>query len=264
MNDELNPGHAAEPHGSLRLAVGTGRPPQPPQSSSAERPAIQPSSPAPTQRDWADGGHLLDYLKVLHKRRWTATTAFLLVVGGIMLYTFTATPIYEARTRLLIEADNPNIISFKEVIDEQGAKADYYQTQYNILQSRILAHKTLDALQLWDNPYLQPGRGPGFFARLLGDARDQHSPRLAASSGESPEQSRAIDRFLANLTVSPIRNSRLVDIRFRLPDPELATRVVNALAKNYIQQNLEYRFVASKEASDWLGERLDENRKQFE
>ncbi len=266
MNDELNPGQTPEPHGSLRLAVGTGRPPQQAQPSAPQRPAVQPSSPAPTPQDWTDGGHLLDYLKVLHKRRWTAATAFLLVVGGIMLYTFTATPIYETRTRLLIEADNPNIISFKEVIDEQGAKADYYQTQYNILQSRILAHKTLDELHLWDNPYLgQSATGPGFFARLLGDhPRDQPSARPAAAGGESPEQSRAIDRFLANLTVSPIRNSRLVDIRFRLPDPELATQVVNALAKNYIEQNLEYRFVASKEASDWLGERLDENRKQVE
>ena len=266
MNDELNPGQAAEPHGSLRLAVGTGRPPQSAQPPAPERPAVQPSSPAPTQRDWTDGGHLLDYLKVLHKRRWTAATAFLLVVGGIMLYTFTATPIYETRTRLLIESDNPNIISFKEVIDEQGAKADYYQTQYNILQSRILAHKTIAELNLWDNPYLgQPATGSGFFARLLGDRpRDEHSPHPAASDGETPEQSRAIDRFLANLTVSPIRNSRLVDIRFRLPDAELATRVVNALAKKYIEQNLEYRFVASKEASDWLKDRLEENRKQVE
>src|SRR5262249_61814215 len=81
---------------------------------------------------------------------------------------------------------------------------------------------------------------------------------------DSPYQSGEIDRFLEDLTVSTIRNSRLVDIRFRLPDPELATRVVNALAKNYIEQNLEYRFVASKEASDWLRERLDENRKQVE
>ena len=152
MTDELNPGQTPEPHGSLRLAVGTGRPAQEAQPSAPPRPAVQASAPAPMPRGSTDGGHLLDYLKVLHKRRWTAATAFLLVVGGIMLYTFTATPIYESRTRLLIEADNPNIISFKEVIDEQGAKADYYQTQYNILQSRILAHKTLDELHLWDNP----------------------------------------------------------------------------------------------------------------
>jgi polysaccharide biosynthesis transport protein len=55
-----------------------------------------------------------------------------------------------------------------------------------------------------------------------------------------------------------------VDVKFRLPDPALAARVVNALARNYIEQNLEYKFVASKEASDWLGERLSEQRRQVE
>src|ERR1700722_7406440 len=59
--------------------------------------------------------HLMDYVRVLHKRRWTAITAFLLVVVGVTVYTFTAIPIFEARSRLLIEADNPNVVSFKEV-----------------------------------------------------------------------------------------------------------------------------------------------------
>jgi capsular exopolysaccharide synthesis family protein len=36
------------------------------------------------------------------------------------------------------------------------------------------------------------------------------------------------------------------------------------LAKNYIEQNLEYKFMASKEASDWLGDRLAEQRKAVE
>src|SRR6202521_3975162 len=83
--------------------------------------------------------HLMDYVRVLHKRRWTAITAFLLIVVSVTVYTFTATPIFEARTRLLIEADNPNVVSFKEVINEEQAKADYYQTQYSLLQSRALA-----------------------------------------------------------------------------------------------------------------------------
>ena len=42
--------------------------------------------------------HLLDYVKVLYKRRWTAVTAFLLVFVSRDVYTFTATPIYEARS----------------------------------------------------------------------------------------------------------------------------------------------------------------------
>ena len=210
----------------------------------------------------SDGGHLLDYLGVLHKRRWTAGTAFLLVLVSVTTYTFTVTPIYEAKTRLLIEADGPNVINFTEVIDEQRTKADYYQTQYNILQSRLLARKTIESLKLWDSSYLGGDLHTGFLATLLGYGTTP--PKNGQNVGETLEQSRAVDRFLDNLTVSPIRNSRLVDLKYRLPDPELAMRVVNAIAKNYIEQNLEYKFLASKEASDWLGERLTEQRRQVE
>ena len=96
--------------------------------------------------------HLIDYVKVLYKRRWTAFTAFALVAGAITVYTFTATPIYEARTRLLLEAEQQNVVNFKQVVDEDQTKADYYQTQYNVLQSRALARRTLDGLRLWNTP----------------------------------------------------------------------------------------------------------------
>ncbi|MFO7533039.1 MAG: Wzz/FepE/Etk N-terminal domain-containing protein, partial [Candidatus Limnocylindrales bacterium] len=259
MSDELNLGSEPDVPHALRLAA-PGRAPQPPAPAAAE------AAPSAAGEKASDTGHLVDYLKILHKRRWTAATAFLVVFIGAMLYTFTVTPIYEAKTRLLIESDNPNIVSFAEVIDEQGAKADYYHTQYNILQSRNLARKTLDGLDLWGNPHLgQAPAKPGLFSGLFGSgAEPKLAERGTAGSPETVEQSRAIDRFLANLTVSPIRNSRLVDLRFRSADPELATRVVNALARNYIEQNLEYRFVASKEASDWLSERLSEHRKEVE
>ncbi|HXW04259.1 MAG TPA: polysaccharide biosynthesis tyrosine autokinase [Vicinamibacterales bacterium] len=244
--------------------MGPGGPPQLRLAPTPRRPEPAGAPPAA-----ADGGpvargvevHLLDYVKILYKRRWTAATTFLIVVVGVMMYTFTVTPVYEARTRLLIESDNPNIVSFKEVIDEQGAKADYYQTQYNILQSRGLARKTLDALNLWESPHFGGGaRKGGFFGSLFGSG----SGAATQAANETLAQSRAIDRFLASLTVSPIRNSRLVDVRFRLSDPDLATQIANALVRNYIEQNLEYRFVASKEASDWLGERLAEHRKEVE
>src|SRR3954451_4807498 len=94
--------------------------------------------------------HLTDYVKVLYKRRWTAITAFLLVVGSVTVYTFTAIPVFEAKTRLLIETEERNVVNFKQVVDEDQTKADYYQTQYNILQRRVLARRTLQQLRLWD------------------------------------------------------------------------------------------------------------------
>jgi polysaccharide biosynthesis transport protein len=221
--------------------------------------------------------HLMDYVRVLHKRRWTAITAFLVVVVIVTVYTFTATPIFEARTRLLIEADNPNVVSFKEVINEEQAKADYYQTQYSLLQSRALARKTVESLKLWDRPPFAPAAKDSSFSmtgaiagaayavmRTFRFAEPEKATGDATPADETAAQSRAIDVFLSNLTISPIRNSRLVDIKFQLPDADVVPAVVNALARNYIEQNLEYKFLASKEAGDWLGDRLGEQRKQVE
>ena len=47
---------------------------------------------------------LLDYLRVLYKRRWLVLAASVVVVVGTGLYTFTTVPVYQAKSRLLIEA----------------------------------------------------------------------------------------------------------------------------------------------------------------
>lgn len=219
--------------------------------------------------------HLMDYVRVLYKRRYLAMAVFLVVFGSVAAHTFTATPIYEARTRLLIESDAPQVVSFQEVINEQQQRADYYQTQYNVLQSRSLARRTIDDLKLWEHPQFagNPNAKPGFVAGvvgwvtgLFGGGEDEGDLADNAIPGadETMAQSGIIDSFLGGLSVTPLRNSRLVDVKFRSPDPALAAQIVNAVAAGYIQQNLEYKFLASKEATDWLEERLTEQRQQVQ
>jgi polysaccharide biosynthesis transport protein len=230
-----------------------------------------------------DEPHLLDYVKVLYKRRWVAGTAFTVVFLLVTVYTFTATPVYEATTKLLIESDNPNIVSFQEVINEQAAKLDYYQTQYNVLQSRSLARRTIHSLKLAEReefgaepaePKFSVMASVGGALTALTDTvasgfsrKDKHpdsEETLIPGIDETDAESRAIDAFAARLKVAPVRNSRIVDVRFRSTDPVLAASVVNTLARGYIEQNLEYKFMSSKEATDWLGERLGEQRREVE
>jgi succinoglycan biosynthesis transport protein ExoP len=214
--------------------------------------------------------HLLDYVKVVYHRRWAAATAMVCVVLAAMVYTFTAVPIFEARAQLLIEAENPNVVSFKEVIDQEKTTNDYYQTQYRILQSRTLARRTLDRLQLW--PQFDSSRSPrptigSVLGPLVGQVTSTFrtaSPSDPPAPDETAAQSRIIDQFLANLTISPIRNSRLVDVRYESPSAERAAQVANGLARCYIEQSLEFKYTASKEASDWLGDRLGEQRQRVE
>src|SRR5476651_2015185 len=111
--------------------------------------------------------HLLDYVKVLYKRRWTALAAFSIVVLSVSVYTFTATPIYEARVQILIEKEATNVVTFKEAYEQNQITDDYYQTQYKILQSRALARRTIDTMKLWDHPRFNPKPDDSLTARKI-------------------------------------------------------------------------------------------------
>jgi capsular exopolysaccharide synthesis family protein len=240
--------------------------------------AAPPSLPAP------EGRHLLDYVRVLYKRRRLALAVLLAVVSLVTWITLRAVPIYEAKVQILIEPENRNIVLFKEVIEQPDVDKDYEETQHRILQSRSLARRTLEELQLWDDRELGTSGATEIdtVANVRGVAskvvsaikrpfRSEAPPATPASApaNTSPEaetglQARVIDGFLSRLTVTPVRNSRLVDVKMRSRDPEKAARLVNALAENYKDQNMETKLGASKQASDWLAQQLEEQRKQVE
>ena len=63
------------------------------------------------------------------------------------------------------------------------------------------------------------------------------SQKLSAAEADSREDgklSRMTTAFLANLSIEPVRNSRLVRVHFDSPDAAFSQRVVNAVAQAYI------------------------------
>ena len=219
-----------------------------------------------------DEKHLTDYLRVLYKRRWVAIPTFLviLVVGAIN--TYRTTPIYEAHAQILIEKDTPRVSGLNDMFSQQDGwyNDEFYQTQYRILQSRSLARKAVKTMQLGDHPAykrmistpppmtLSGAAGAAYSAvktAIVGEApkTTQHEPAAHPSaSGETAQEAALVDTFLGALTVVPVRNSRLVELRFTSSEPQLASDMANALAKTSIEQTLEFKFNSSKEATDWL------------
>jgi capsular exopolysaccharide synthesis family protein len=217
--------------------------------------------------------HLVDYARVVVKRRHVGTAAFSVITLGAVVYAFTATPIYEGRAQLLIESNDPNVVDFKQVTGDgvnanQLARQDYYQTQYKLLQSRTVGKRTLDALKLWENDELNPAKNASAvrsaWHAVTGLVKGSSRPAETPAADETAAQAETIDTFLDNLTVSPVRNSRLVEVAFHSEKPELAAAVANAVAKAYIDMNLDFRFRSTKEASEFLEQQLTEQRKGVE
>ena len=98
--------------------------------------------------------HLLDYVRVIYKRRWVAVPVFLLILVLGILNAARQTPIYRARTQMMIEKDSPSVATLDQMFQVQDgwSNDEFYQTQYRVLQSRTLAKRTLDEMRLGNGP----------------------------------------------------------------------------------------------------------------
>jgi succinoglycan biosynthesis transport protein ExoP len=221
-------------------------------------------SPLPPQEE--KEVHLRDYWKVIQKRKWIVIAFFLIVLIATAVGTFAMKPIYRGTATIQINKENPQIVDFKEIFAVNTMDLDYYQTQYKILESRTLARRVIQTLKLSERPEFQPkpetpfqkwksnlwASLPGFFG----------SPGKEAS--ENGGETFLINRFLTQLKIEPIRNSRLVKIHFDSNSPQLSTQVSNSLAAAYIQHNLEARFVSTEQAKEWLTKQIDDLKAKVE
>lgn len=217
--------------------------------------AAVPPAPGNEGESVARDTHLWDYLHVLLRRRKLILAVFLTLTAHAAFKTYMTRPVYEASSKVLIERTAPSVLNFKEVAETNAGfwGDDYYQTQYKILQSRALARKVIEAMDLFQDPEFG---GPRPAAEV--------QKALAAPPGESGLVEGTIDGFLGRLKVQPIKNSQLVSVGFEAFRPELAARVANKTAQLYIQQSLEFRYQISSEAGTWLGTQIDEQRKKVE
>ncbi len=191
-----------------------------------------------------------DYLRILVKRRWTVLAVFLTALALAALQTFTATPVYQATVQILIERQPPRVLETQTQPYEVYGNEEFYQTQYKLLESRALARKAADKINLKSRPpYARQ------FAELPADA-DQHTRQRLEES--------LVDAVINGLQVEPVRSSSLVNVSFSSPDPQFAADMANTLGQAFIEQSLDLRFAASQEATQWLEKKLGEARKKME
>ncbi|HBL18753.1 MAG: hypothetical protein A2X36_05165 [Elusimicrobia bacterium GWA2_69_24] len=165
---------------------------------------------------------LSHYLRVLSRRRWIIISVLLITFLSAALYVYTARPVYSATSLVLIEKERLDKTYTEGMMVETTAD-DYYQTQYRLLKSRTLLKKVYDTMELSKTEDFAGGIG-------------------------------ALDKAV---TVSPIRRSRLVNITVESYDPELATRVANALSALFVSENIESKLFISKEILGVLFPEMD-------
>ncbi len=217
------------------------------------------------------------YLEFLRKYKWLLITTSL--AGAIIaaISAFRALPIYRASAKLLIERAAPQVVKVPEVLPTEAVgAADYYPTQYGILKSASLAREVVTKLDLQRHPeFVGTPQEKSFdlFGSIQGSVRGVLESlgiapaarrHAAVTSRAGAREHQIVADFLRRLQVEPIRNSRLVTVSFEGQDPVLIAQIVNSLAEAYMNRTIELRINAAQTATQWLRDRVGEERKKIE
>ena len=171
---------------------------------------------------------LSQILAILAARRWIALWVFFLTVLVTTLLSFLLPKTYTASTTVVINAKGADPVTGQML--PAALMPGYMATQFDIIASRNVALKVVDKLQIAQNPTAQ--------------AKFQE-----ATDGEGDIRDYYADQFLQGLEVKPSRESSVIEISYRGPDPGFAAALSNAFAEAYIQTSLELKTNPAKQAS---------------
>jgi polysaccharide biosynthesis transport protein len=207
--------------------------------------------------------HLLDRLAVVYRYRAIAASVFVLTTLAILIQSYTAIPMYEARTQILIEDERSTAIPGLNPENQFYEDPEpYFQTQYRILVGRDLVRSVVTKLKLdtvpeFNGSATQPDTPLTMFAnlrhRVAGALGRKPAPRLEApKADETSGESAYVDAFVSRLRVEPVRGSHLVDVKFTGMEPKFTATAVNALAREYVDQNLAVKLQNTTGMLEWL------------
>lgn len=215
--------------------------------------------------DVADNG-TRDVLNVLFKHQRKIIATFLLIVGAVAVYSFTSTPLYEAKASLMIKVGREYVYR-PEVGEERPqmllSREDLVNSELEILTSRDLAAKVIETIGV-DRLYPGIDAAPPLLSvamvrHLVGSAVAWFEGRPAPSV-DNTKMERATLAFHGNLKVEAIPKSNVVRLQFRHPEPELAAQTVNTLLDTFKAKRLE---VFSGPKSSFLEEQMIHYRDQL-
>lgn len=197
---------------------------------------------------------LWSYWGIAVKHRIVILGALLAAIFIAAIVTLLMEPIYTAETTIQIDRQSTRVLDTEDVnpIEAYGPASEFYQTQYGLLRSRSLAERVVDSLGLAASDEslaalgLEPVTG--------GTAAERANRRRKAAVGV----------IMSNLHIAPVRDSRLVAIRYDSPAPEMAARIANAVAESFIQDNLNRKYESSAYAREFLEERIAQTKARLE
>lgn len=200
---------------------------------------------------------LTQIVSIIRRQKWVVIGCVVAALLIGLLATLLMTPQYTAEATLEIQRETGSFVKVEGAAQKDNVvDQEFYQTQYGLLQSQSLAERVATDLRLYDNR--------AFFT-MFGIKEDAVFGKLGSKAVSRADRIRAAGGLLlAHFVVRPERLSRLVNITFTSPDPDLSKRVIDAWSADFIKVTLERRFDTTAYARNFLEGRLAQLRTRID
>ena len=242
-------------------------------TSPASRPPIPAASAGPggPSQQYAPEGemHLLDRLAVLYRYRRISFTVFVLATAAMMIQGVQNIPQFQARGQLEIQDERSTAIPGLSNTETQFYEdpEPYYNTQYKILRGRDLVRRVVKKIQLERVPEFNGSAAakPPTPLSIVSEISKRASSLFGVAPpaapeppkiDETPDESAPVSAYIGRVGVEPVRGSRLVDVSFTASDASFASRAVNALLDEYVDQNLALKLQGTQNMLEWLDNQI--------
>ena len=215
----------------------------------------------------------------LWRGKWIVGICLLIAVILSFLTVSQFVPEYRATAKVMFGLQEQANLIAAEPILQSDVGGTSLQNQIEVLQSTSLIERVVDRLSLEKDPEFNPflrvseptmSEKIGEFISLPPEIIDVMQnlgilkPPPPPAPEPDPEERAAFERRLvvenvrAGLTIRPVEGSRVIELSFTSESRRTAARLANTFAEQYIVDQLEARLEATKAATSWLSERVDE------
>ncbi len=223
-----------------------------------------------------------EYWRAVRKHLWLVLGVTLLATMLAAIYAARLPDVYESKARIQVDLEvaPPPVTGSKSTNFVFGSYQDptYFNTQLQLLTSTGLLRRVAKTLDLehsaaflgtqpqktstWESLKRMFGVGPKPTPgdMVLTDSQRKLDP--IAPSGEQSNLAEVnrmapfVDALGGGLIVKEVENTRLIEVRYRHTDPELATKIVNTTAETLALSNMETRSDTSNTSGDFMQKRI--------
>ncbi len=219
-------------------------------------------------------------LRVLWRHKLLLAISILSGLGVAQLVIWHIIPRYESESQIILDVRNTTVLKIESVLSGLPPQPDVLRTEMDVINSRSMAERVLDHLSPAEVQQLaDDGEMATPMAQFIGETWPEMVARLSSwvplisapakvpsSAGgpldKAPAQlplpirDKLVDLLLTGLKVSNDGRSYTIHIGFASPHAELAARLANLYAQQYLENQLDLKDGATKRANEWLSQRL--------